>query len=92
LREAPRHRERSFCCGAGGGLVYLGEESGTRVSHARAAELLETGAEVVAAACPFCNTMLRDALATLAPAHTPRLLDIAQLVAERLPKGETAAG
>jgi Fe-S oxidoreductase len=92
LREAPRHRERSFCCGAGGGLVYLGEEKGTRVSHARAAELLETGAEVVAAACPFCHSMLRDALATLAPAHPPRLVDIAQLAAERLPERKPAAG
>jgi Fe-S oxidoreductase len=63
LVEAPRHRERSFCCGAGGGLAFLGEEKGERVSHVRAAELAATGAQTVAAACPFCNTMFQDALA-----------------------------
>ncbi len=62
LVEAPRNHERSFCCGAGGGLVFLGEETGERVSHARAQELAGTGAQVVGAACPFCNTMFQDAL------------------------------
>jgi Fe-S oxidoreductase len=83
LVEAPRHRERSFCCGAGGGLAFLGEEKGERVSHARAAELAATGAQTVAAACPFCNTMFRDALAAQGDG-APRLLDIAQLAASRL--------
>lgn len=86
LVEAPRSHERSFCCGAGGGLVFLGEEKGERVSHVRAAELAETGAGVVAAACPFCNTMLRDALAARGEG-APELLDIAQLVARGLPEG-----
>lgn len=84
LIEAPRSRERSFCCGAGGGLAFLGEEQGARVSHNRAAELSATGAEVIGAACPFCNTMFRDALPAVSPAP-PRLYDIAQLTAARLP-------
>ena len=54
-------QERSFCCGAGGGLAFLGEETGERVSHVRAAELVATGAETIGTACPFCNTMFRDA-------------------------------
>jgi Fe-S oxidoreductase len=83
LVEAPRHRERGFCCGAGGGLAFLGEEKGERVSHARAAELAATGAETVAAACPFCNTMLRDALAGQGE-RAPQLVDIAQLAATGL--------
>ncbi len=83
--EAPRNRERSFCCGAGGGLAFLGEETGERVSHARAAELAGTGAGVVGTACPFCNTMFRDALAATGES-APQLLDIAQLVARGLPK------
>jgi Fe-S oxidoreductase len=83
--EAPRNRERSFCCGAGGGLAFLGEETGERVSHVRAAELAATGATTVAAACPFCNTMLRDALASTGDSG-PQLLDIAQLAARGLPK------
>jgi Fe-S oxidoreductase len=86
LVEAPRNRERSFCCGAGGGLAFLGEESGERVSQVRAAELAETGAGIVGTACPFCNTMFRDALATTGEG-APQLLDIAQLVARGLPPG-----
>jgi Fe-S oxidoreductase len=86
LLEAPRHKERSFCCGAGGGLAFLGEETGERVSHNRAAELVATGAETIATACPFCNTMFRDALAATGAAP-PQLLDIAQLAARGLPSG-----
>ena len=84
LVEAPRNRERSFCCGAGGGLAFLGEETGERVSHVRVAELVSTGATTVATACPFCNTMFRDALAA-AGDGAPQLLDIAQLAAQQLP-------
>jgi Fe-S oxidoreductase len=81
--EAPRNHERSFCCGAGGGLAFLGEETGERVSHVRAAELVSTGAQTIATACPFCNSMFRDALASTDAA--PQLLDIAQLTARALP-------
>jgi len=84
--DPPRSRERSFCCGAGGGLAFLGEEKGDRVSHNRAKELVATGAEVVGAACPFCNTMFRDALSAVSEAP-PKLLDIAQIAAASLPKG-----
>jgi len=95
LVEAPRNHERSFCCGAGGGLAFLGEEKSargndepaTRVSHVRARELAATGAGTVATACPFCNTMFRDALTAITPADAtpPQLLDIAQLTARNLP-------
>jgi Fe-S oxidoreductase len=88
LIEAPRHRERSFCCGAGGGLAFLGEEKGDRVSHVRAAELAATGASTVAAACPFCNTMFRDAALALTQQGSapPQVVDIAQLAARNLPR------
>ncbi|HEX4810175.1 MAG TPA: (Fe-S)-binding protein [Bryobacteraceae bacterium] len=78
--DPPRARERGFCCGAGGGLAFLGEEKGERVSHNRAKELTATGAEIVGAACPFCNTMLRDGLAAVSETP-PQLLDIAQITA-----------
>ena len=85
--DPPRARERSFCCGAGGGLVFLGEETGERVSHVRAQELVATGASTIGTACPFCNSMFRDALgASNQPA--PQLLDIAQLVARSLPDND----
>jgi len=81
--EPPRARERSFCCGAGGGLAFLGEETGDRISVTRAKELVATGASVVGAACPFCNTMFRDALSAISPTP-PKLLDIAQIAAAGL--------
>jgi Fe-S oxidoreductase len=85
--DPQRSRERGFCCGAGGGLAFLGEEKGDRISHNRAKELVSTGAEVIAAACPFCNTMFRDALPAVS-AKPPKLLDIAQIVEGRLaPQG-----
>ncbi|WP_263367631.1 (Fe-S)-binding protein [Edaphobacter bradus] len=91
LVEAPRSHERSFCCGAGGGLAFLGEEQGERVSHVRAKELAGTGAQVVGTACPFCNTMFRDALSAVSQAP-PQLLDIAQLTARALPAQESSGG
>jgi len=82
--DPPRARERSFCCGAGGGLAFLGEEKGQRVSVTRAEELVATGATVVGAACPFCNTMFRDALANVSTTP-PKLMDIAQIAAAAWP-------
>jgi Fe-S oxidoreductase len=89
LVEAPRNHERSFCCGAGGGLVFLGEETGERVGQVRAAELVATGATTIGTACPFCNSIFRDALAERGEA-APQLLDIAQLTARGLPESQTS--
>lgn len=80
----PRARERSFCCGAGGGMMFLGEEKGKRVNVERAEELVKTGAEVVGTACPFCQTMFRDAFGTVTQ-NPPKLMDLAQLAAASLP-------
>jgi Fe-S oxidoreductase len=88
--EAPRSHQRSFCCGAGGGLVFLGEETGDRVSNTRAKELVATGASTIGTACPFCNSMFRDALAGEDGTAAPQLLDIAQLTARGLPQSTTA--
>jgi Fe-S oxidoreductase len=82
--DPPRARERSFCCGAGGGMMFLGEEKGKRVNVERAEELARTGAAVVGTACPFCQTMFRDAFGQLGQAP-PRLLDIVQIAAAGLP-------
>jgi Fe-S oxidoreductase len=66
-------------------LAFLGEETGERVSHVRADELAATGASTVGTACPFCNTMFRDAFASKG-VGAPELLDIAQLTARALPQ------
>jgi len=89
LLEAPRNRERSFCCGAGGGQMFLGEEKGKRVNLARAQELVATGADTVAAGCPFCASMFRDALKS-ATDQPPRLLDIAQIAARAIDDSGTS--
>jgi Fe-S oxidoreductase len=85
VAEPRRTRERSFCCGAGGGQMFLGEEKGKRVNVERAEELVATGAGVIGTACPFCQTMFRDALGTMT-GTPPKLLDIVQIAAASLPK------
>jgi Fe-S oxidoreductase len=87
VADPGRSRSRSFCCGAGGGLAFLGEEKGARVSVERARELAGTGAQVVAVACPFCNTMFRDALSSISP-QPPELLDIAEIAAAGLSRSQ----
>ena len=82
--DPPRARERSFCCGAGGGQMFLGEEKGKRINMARAEELAGTGAATVGVACPFCQSMFRDALAAVSE-KPPKLLDIAQMAAAAIP-------
>jgi Fe-S oxidoreductase len=60
LVEMPRNRERSFCCGAGGGRMWMEEKLGTRINLNRVDEAIQTGAEEVAVGCPFCRVMVSD--------------------------------
>jgi Fe-S oxidoreductase len=85
LVEMSLHADKSFCCGAGGTQMWKEEENGTsRISEARVAEALATGAETMAVACPFCMIMLTDA--AKADGEKVKVLDVAEIVIERIKK------
>ena len=85
LVEMKRCRKNGFCCGAGGSQMFKEEEPGkTRVNWERANEALATGATIVAAACPFCNTMLSDGVKNSEKEGDVHVLDVAELVAKSL--------
>ncbi|HEX6030567.1 MAG TPA: (Fe-S)-binding protein, partial [Tepidiformaceae bacterium] len=82
LVEMPRNKASGLCCGAGGGNMWQ-EETGTRVNHLRAAEAANTGASIVATACPFCIQMFEDGIPAVQPdeeKRTIRAFDIAELL------------
>lgn len=81
--ELPRNREQSFCCGAGGGRMWMEEHIGKRVNVERAEEAVRTGAETIATACPFCMTMLSDGVKET-PKPETKVRDIAELIAEKM--------
>jgi Fe-S oxidoreductase/nitrate reductase gamma subunit len=82
-KELARHGVDSFCCGAGGGLMWTEETLGQRINHLRVDEIIGSGATLAAAACPFCLTMLKDGLKDKGREDV-RVKDIAQIVAEGL--------
>jgi Fe-S oxidoreductase len=84
--EAPRNRENAFCCGAGGGRMWMEEGTGERINVVRVAEAIEalgTGPSTVCVACPYCLTMFEDGLKDK-DVSTIRVMDVAEVVAESL--------
>jgi len=85
LIEMKRCRSNGLCCGAGGAQMFKEEEKGnTRVNIERSNEAIGTGANVIAAACPFCNTMLTDGVKLAEKEEAVKVMDIAELIAESL--------
>jgi Fe-S oxidoreductase len=85
LVEMKRCRTNGLCCGAGGAQMFKEEEKGnTRVNWERTNEAIETGAGIIASACPFCNTMMTDGVKVAEKEESTQVLDIAEIVAAAL--------
>ena len=81
--EMPRNGTRSFCCGAGGGRMWMEEQTGKKVNIERSEEAIATGADVVATGCPFCFVMMDDGIKELGADEDVKVMDIATLLADR---------
>jgi len=92
FEEMPRNSERSFCCGAGGGRMWMEEKIGERINLNRTREAVATGADQIAVGCPFCRVMLSDGLTAEQHAGDAReeveVLDVAQLLLSSVKRGE----
>ena len=86
ITEMPRNQERSFCCGGGGGRMWVDETIGTRINLTRVDEALATGASEVAVACPFCRVMVTDGVQ--ARESDVQVLDVAQVLLRSVKGGE----
>jgi Fe-S oxidoreductase len=86
LLEMENHGRGTFCCGAGGGRMWMEETRGTRINASRTAQALATGASTVATECPYCMTMLKDGLEASADniGGAVKAIDIAELLADSL--------
>jgi Fe-S oxidoreductase len=85
LIEMKRCRSNGLCCGAGGAQMFKEDEPGDkRINIERADEALETGASVIASACPFCNTMMTDGVKNREKEGSVAVLDIAEMIAESM--------
>jgi Fe-S oxidoreductase len=88
LVEMDRNKEKSFCCGAGGGRMWMEESIGTRVNMNRGDEALSTGATKIAVACPFCSVMLNDAVTVRGQEAggdpAAEIVDVATLLLDRV--------
>ncbi|WP_141504615.1 (Fe-S)-binding protein [Paenibacillus luteus] len=82
IEEMERSRSNGMCCGAGGGLMWMEEHSGTRVNLARVAQALEVKPSVISSACPYCLTMMEDGLKALSEGEKVIARDVAELLAE----------
>ena len=83
LAEMERNRERNFCCGAGGGHMWLEEQKvGERINVMRTEQAMATQAQMVATACPFCLQMFQDGIKTKEAEESLKVMDIAEILAE----------
>jgi Fe-S oxidoreductase len=84
LIEMERHHNRSFCCGAGGGRMWMEEHIGTRINQMRTDQAIEVKAELIGTACPYCLTMLFDGIKEKGKAETMAAFDLSELVEQSM--------
>lgn len=84
LTEMERNKSRGFCCGAGGGRMFLEDVEGGRINEERVREALETKPDTIGTACPFCMTMMTDGIKAKEKADKVKVKDIAEIVFENL--------
>ena len=85
LQEVPlRNRERGFCCGAGGGHMFVEETSGRRINHVRTDQILETAPDKIGVSCPFCLQMLTEGVQNAGKAGEVEVVDLIELVGEAM--------
>ena len=84
VAELKRAGERGFCCGGGGGCMWMEHEAGQRVNDLRMDEIMDLGPALAAVACPFCLIMLQESATARAASEVPVLQDIAEVLAARL--------
>lgn len=85
LVEMKRCRSKGLCCGAGGAQMFKEEEKGsTRINFERTGEAIDTGAAIIATACPFCNTMMTDGVKHGEKEEQVKVMDLAELIAASL--------
>ena len=80
LREMERHRETGMCCGAGGGLMWMEEETGTRINTARTEQALQVQPSIISSGCPYCLTMLGDGTKAKEVEEQVGTFDVAELL------------
>jgi Fe-S oxidoreductase len=78
--ELARKNENSFCCGGGGGQMWMETDPNTRINHRRLQEVIEAKADVVATACPYCLIMLDDAIRSKGLSEELKVMDIAEVL------------
>lgn len=81
--EMPRHHDEGFCCGGGGGRIWM-EEQQPRINHMRMDEAIGINANTVVTACPYCLTMMSDAIKDKEKSETMQALDIAEIIAKSM--------
>jgi Fe-S oxidoreductase/nitrate reductase gamma subunit len=84
VKEAPRNMDKGFCCGGGGGRMWLHETLGEKINHLRTKELMDTHADTIATACPYCLTMMSDGVGAIESGKKPDVIDIIKLAADAL--------